>query len=103
MFLDTDVSLTRDWRAKLLAASPYSLAELEQILVEEVYPVCWARLAATGGESAGFEPAWLELQILGPGSASQDYLNLLNLARVAVPRSSEWHATQAAVGSARGV
>lgn len=40
LFLDTDTSIARPWRARVLAASPYSLAELDDILMDEVYPVC---------------------------------------------------------------
>ena len=29
LYLDTDTSLSRQWRAAILAASPYSLEELE--------------------------------------------------------------------------
>jgi hypothetical protein len=39
MFLHTDVSLSRAWRAAQLAQSASSIAELEHILVHEVYPV----------------------------------------------------------------
>ena len=39
LFLDTDTSLTRSWRAQTLAATPYSIEQLEFILVQEVYPI----------------------------------------------------------------
>jgi len=32
LYLDTDTSLSRPWRAEILASLPYSLEELEQIL-----------------------------------------------------------------------
>jgi hypothetical protein len=37
LFLDTDTSLHREYRSRLLARSPYSLPELEQILRDEVF------------------------------------------------------------------
>jgi hypothetical protein len=102
MFLDADVTLTRNWRANLLAASPYSLAELQVILIEEVYPVCWSNLNAVAGVSTAFDAAWLETTILQRGSASVTFARLQDLARLAIPDSTEWLATQAAVTSLRG-
>ncbi len=64
MFLDTDTALSRAWRVSELARSPYSLAELEDILVHEVYPVCSANLRSVAGEWAGFDADWLEQRIL---------------------------------------
>jgi hypothetical protein len=64
LFLDTDTSLLRDWRAKTLAASPYSLNELDTILSDEVTPVCMWNLASVAGEWAGFDPEWLKERIL---------------------------------------
>ena len=63
MFLDTDTSLSRDWRVRELAQSSYSLAELEEILINEVYPVCRWNLLSIAGEWAGFDPEWLEEKI----------------------------------------
>ena len=40
LFLDTDTTLLRDYRAKVLASSPFSLEELETVLIQDVYPVC---------------------------------------------------------------
>jgi hypothetical protein len=94
MFLDADVSLTRASRASVLAASPYSSRELEQILIEEVYPVCWANLNAAAGESHGFEVDWLESMILQRGAAPETFARLQELARIAVPNSAEWCATK---------
>jgi hypothetical protein len=101
MFLDADVALTRKARAAALAASRYSASELEQILIEEVYPVCWANLNAVNGERAGFDPAWLENAILGRESSAQTLARLQELARQAIPDSTEWLATQAAVAAVR--
>jgi hypothetical protein len=101
MFLDADVALTRTARAAALAASRYPASELEHILIDEVYPVCWANLNAVNGERAGFDPAWLEAAILGRESSPQSLARLQELARLAIPDSTEWLATQAAVAAVR--
>ena len=58
LFLDTDVTRTRRWRVRTLAASPYSVAELEQILIDEVYPICHVNLWSVAGVWAGFDQYW---------------------------------------------
>lgn len=101
MFLDADVALTRAARAGVLAGSPFSLDELEAILIDEVYPVCWANLNAPNGEREGFDPAWLQAMILGRGASPVTVARLQELARLAIPDSTEWLATRAAVAAAR--
>ncbi len=64
LFLDTDISLTRSWRIGILAASPYSIEELQEILVDEICPVCYSNLFCVAGEWAAFDPDWLESSIL---------------------------------------
>ena len=94
MYLDTDISLSRDERVRILAASPYSLEELEQILVDEVHPVCFWNLCIVAGEWAGFDPEWLRSIIL---SRSQRRFRLpcwLRLARFALRLPGEWSHTQ---------
>lgn len=59
LFLDTDVSLLREFTANTLAKSPYSMDELEDILRFEVYPVCKYNLLSVAGEWAGFDEQWL--------------------------------------------
>jgi hypothetical protein len=56
MFLDTDTSLSRRWRVEQLARSPYSIKQLESILIAEVYPICKYNLMSVAGEWAGFDP-----------------------------------------------
>jgi len=102
MFLDADVSLTREARAAALAASPYTAQALEQILIDEVYPVCWANLNVAQGESVAFDPAWLEAMIVQRGPSPETFARLQDLARLAVPHSTEWLATKAALAVARG-
>jgi len=89
MFLDADVSLSRQWRSGVLAASPYPSGELEEILITEIYPVCWANLNSAAGEGSTFEPAWLEAMILQRESSGDIFTHLRELGRMAIPRSSE--------------
>lgn len=65
LFLDTE--LLRDDHARIasvLGKSPYSLSEIEQILSQEVYPVCIPNLHSVAGEWAGFDDKSLEDAIL---------------------------------------
>lgn len=68
LFLDTDVTLLQAANARLLAASPYSLEELDTILREEVYPACAFNLREVAGEWAGFDADWLERRIRRGGA-----------------------------------
>ena len=54
LFLDTDVSLHRDFIVRTLMASPYDLETLDAIFIQEVYPVCIGNLLQIAGEWAGF-------------------------------------------------
>ena len=67
LFLDTDVNLLRAGNVCTLAASPYTLDELDAILREEVYPACSFNLSLVAGEWAGFDADWLERRILCGG------------------------------------
>ena len=67
LFLDTDVNLFREGNARRLAATSYSLEELDMILREEVYPACSFNLLSVAGEWAGFDADWLERRILSGG------------------------------------
>lgn len=101
LFLDTDPSASRQWRAEQLAASPYTLEQLELILVDEVYPVCKYNLLSVAGEWAGFDPEWLHSKILRRLDSRPRFLHGLNLGRLMVPASKEWQATKAAIVAAR--
>jgi len=92
LFLDTDVSLSRDWRARILAQSPYSIAELEEVLAEEVSPVCSWNLLSVAGEWAGFDPEWLRDSILRQAER-RSWLSRLGRKRIL--KSPEWQATRA--------
>ena len=99
MFLDTDVSISRDWRAGALAASPYSLPQLEHILIHEVYPVCQPNLRSMAGEWSGFDSEWLHDAILmRPKSGIRAWFNL---GKLTMPRDGEWIATKLLIVRAR--
>ncbi len=103
LFLDTDTSLSRRWRASQLAASPYSIEQLEFILVEEVYPVCKYNLWSVAGQWAGFKQKWLRTKILGRLSSPFRVFHALNLGRLTIHTSSEWRATRQEVLACRKV
>lgn len=101
LFLDTDTSLSRQWRADRLAESPYSLEQLEFILIDEVYPICKYNLMSVAGEWGGFDAEWLKSKILRRLRSRFRALHGLNLGRLVVPASSEWRATKQAILAAR--
>jgi hypothetical protein len=96
LFLDTDTSLTRPRRAQVLAASEYSLDELEDILLDEVYPACGANLVSIAGEWTGSDPQWLEERIL---RRRRSRLRCLSFGRCLF--ANEWRQTKAEVRSLR--
>ncbi|WP_299283336.1 hypothetical protein [uncultured Tateyamaria sp.] len=55
MFLDSDFAYMLDAPARVLAASPFDLEELDHILLHEVYPVCGWNLYAPAGVWTGFD------------------------------------------------
>ena len=63
-FLDTELD-EADYRriADVLASSPYSLSDTEEILRHEVYPVLIWNLRSVAGEWAGFDRDWLRESI----------------------------------------
>jgi hypothetical protein len=97
LFLDTDTSLARGWRVGVLAASPYSLDELQEILVDEVYPVCRSNLFSIAGEWVGFGPEWLQSSILQRLRSPYHRLRLFGLGRLTVHLSREWRRTKEGV------
>lgn len=68
LFLDTNLEAVDIRRiATELARSPYSLEDLDNILLHEVYPACHWNLVSIAGEWSAFDPDWLESRILrGP-------------------------------------
>jgi hypothetical protein len=101
MFLDTDVTLDREHRAGILAASDYSVEELERILIDEVYPVCRGNLLVVAGEWAGFDPDWLTERIMSRLGSPFRALHGINLGRLTMPTAPEWRETKALVVALR--
>lgn len=100
LFLDTDPALSTDAVARELAASRYSVAELEAILLWEVYPVLWPNLAAPAGAWAGFDDAWLGRRIAaGPSWLARFRAAILG--RLWVARAPEWRAIKARIAACR--
>ena len=97
LFLDTDTSLARSWRVGILAASPYSIEELQEILVDEVYPVCRSNLCSVAGEWVGFDPEWLESSILRRLRSPFHRWLRFSLGRLTVHLSLEWCHTKQGV------
>lgn len=65
LFMDTDPAEFLDGIAEACSRSPYSLAEIEDVLFQEVLPACRGNLfALPAPEWAGFDPATLERRIL---------------------------------------
>ena len=101
MFLDSDPALSRQWRAERLAGSPYSLHQLEHILMDEVSPVCRYNLMSVAGEWAGFDAEWLEARILRRLDSPLRFLHRMAPRRLAPDLREEWHATRDAIVTAR--
>ncbi len=101
LFLNTEPSHTPASRTALLAASPYSLAELEQILIYEVYPVCTYNMLSVAGAWAGFSAEWLEARIVERLRSRWRFLRGLNVGRITVPLFGKWQKTKRAIRQAR--
>lgn len=59
LYLDTDVTLSHDHIVRTLAASPYPLDELHEMLMYDVHPALYRNLMSVAGEWAGFDEVWL--------------------------------------------
>jgi hypothetical protein len=60
-FLDTELQPSdHDRIAGVLAASKYSVVEIENILIDEVCPVCKLNMYSVAGEWMGFDTNWLK-------------------------------------------
>jgi hypothetical protein len=104
LFLDTDVSLSREWRIRTLADSTYTIDEIEAILIDEVYPVCYVNMLSVAGEWAGFNEKWLEERILQQtNSRFFKWRRMFDFARNTKLKliSDEWPATKQGVIDAR--
>ena len=63
LFLDTDVTLSYEYIARVCAESRYSSNELRDILKHEVAPVVCFNLMSVAGEWVGFDEQWLVTRI----------------------------------------
>ncbi len=90
LFLDIDTSLSHTWRVRILATSPYSIDEMQQILTDEVYPVCRWNLFCIAGEWDRFDPAWVQSSILRRLRSPFYRFRRFSLGRLTVQFSSEW-------------
>ena len=59
LYLDTDVTLAHGHIVRTLAASPFSLEALHEMLMHDVHPALYPNLMSMLGEWAGFDEAWL--------------------------------------------
>jgi hypothetical protein len=70
-WLDTElVDFEFDYIARVISASPYSIAEVRAIHDYEVAPAVSANLAGVAGEWAGFNSEWLTKKCLECASRS---------------------------------
>lgn len=99
LFLDTELSLLRDHRARLLAESPYTLEELDQILRDEVFSVCSLNQASIAGEWLGFDPDWLEAKIVERLAGRRRFR--IGFGHRLFLRSREWRRTKRRVAELR--
>lgn len=101
LFLDTDVSLLREYRVSKLSESPYSIKEIENILIYEVYPICRGNLFQIAGEWAGFDINWLERKIRNRITTLPGYLHKFSLGRITIHCSLGWRRTKEAIEDTR--
>jgi len=65
LYLDTDISLELDYVVSELLETGFSTAELTHMYEIEVSPAVWTNATFFGAwEWAGFNPEWLEQQII---------------------------------------
>ena len=99
LFLDTDTSLSRTYRAELLAQSPYGIDEIERILRDEVFPECSWNLFSIAGEWAGFDEARLEQGIVARLRSGRRFR--LGFGHRLITLTPEWRRTRAAMAERR--
>ncbi|MEO7435002.1 MAG: hypothetical protein ABI080_05900 [Candidatus Binatia bacterium] len=100
LFLDTGPSIFTESNAGVLAASPYSIAELESILLWELYPALWRNLAMVAGEWRGFDGEWLQAQVAQRASRSSRWHTAI-FGRWWIARSSDWRALKRKIAERR--
>jgi len=88
LFLDTELQEHNlNFIAKAMKTSDYSLAEIHDILMLEVFPVCIANLFSVAGEWAGFDEAWLIKNIMNRKKPNRfrQWMNKRNLWMIKTP------------------
>lgn len=90
MFLDGWLdSQDIDRIGKILSHSKYSLGELDEILLWEVYPACRSNVFSIAGEWGYFDPIWLRSKIIkGPSLLSK--LWTTTVGRISIHTSVVW-------------
>jgi len=101
LFVDNNLQSTRDDRVAVLAKSPYSLEELEEILVHEVLPICRWGSDYSSEPHSPIDHAWLESRILRRAKSPFGLLRRLNVGAFSSTVSEEWAATKREVLLAR--
>lgn len=64
LFLDTEIDVHLEQISSVCAASQHSIDELQQILFQEVAPVCMPNMLTVAGEWTGFDEEQLVTKIL---------------------------------------
>ncbi len=100
LFLDTDTSEFRDHTIEVLANSPYSLEQLDQILLLEVYPACHWNLSSVTGVWDGFGIDFLE-QKIARGVSWPFKLWAKTIGRYRVNRYLDWQEIKNSVQASR--
>lgn len=89
LFLDTDTTTFHENIVKALLASPYSVEELKQIMLNEVYPVLRWNLICVAGEWSGFDEDLLVEKIQKrPNTFSYIWTNTVG--KLSVASDIEW-------------
>ena len=102
LFLDTDTNLFKEQIIKTLSNSPYSISELDEIMQNEVYPVCYTNLYGIAGEWSGFDPEWLEKKILkGPSLFRKIYSR--SIGKISIMSSLQWKLIKREIQTARKI
>lgn len=101
LFLHLDEALGRGWRIDILARSPYSIDELDRILLDEVYPACKSQPLYFDEDGLYIDHGWLEAAILSKLASPWRFLGYLNFAKLSVLKSDEWQATRHGIVLAR--
>jgi len=98
LFLDTDTRLSYAYIARVTAASPYTLEELEAICRDEVAPIVESNLLEVAGEWAMFPEDWLI------GEITRHLENYPQIPyQMKTTALDDWRAVAVLVGALRGL